>query len=90
MNFVSSAGGSTAGRSNQPRSVADAAELSSARALAAAAGETSGETQQGSSRLPPLAHHRTHWKLPHRHTAAFAQGQTALAGVEQHSGSLDF
>lgn len=61
-----------------PRSLADAPELSSVSEVAEGAGEISRENHQTSPRLPSVAHHRSHQRLPHRHPAEISQGYSPL------------
>ena len=69
-----SAGAEVTGCRHQPRTMADATELSSACALAADAGKTAGEAFQATSGLPTVADYRTHQQLSNWHTAAVAEG----------------
>ena len=73
-NWYIPGGVATAGDSHCSWSVADAAELPPVGALAEGAGEAAGEVGQAPSRLPPLAHHRTHPQFPHWHPATFTEG----------------
>lgn len=61
-----------------PGSVADAAELSSASEMAEGARERSRKNHKASPRLPSVAHHRPHQRLPHRHPSEIPQGDSPL------------
>lgn len=66
------------GHRSVPRPVAHAPELSSVSEVAEGAGESSRENHKTSPRLPPVAHHRPHQRLPHRHPAEIPQGYSPL------------
>jgi len=63
------AGTPVTGCRHQPRTVADASELSSTCPLVAAAGKKSGKAEQAASGLPALAHHWANRQLSRRHPA---------------------
>ena len=68
------AGHDSAGHGRGARSVAHATELPPAGEVAARTREGTREVDEASSRLPTLAHDRSHSQLPHRHPTALPQG----------------